>query len=233
MPQGPVLPIEREGVSLRQMVVDRIRDLILYGTLEPGQKLVERDLCGTLGVSRTLLREALQQLQAQGLISNVLHRGPSVAIITEQDARDIYVVRELLEASAGRGFTLNATDEQIDELDRNVQALRSLEVKSDPYALLTAKNTFYETLLKGCGNAVIAQVLTQLNNRTTILRRMSLAQPGRLPETIEELEEVVVAVRAREADHVAELLAAHVARAATVAFAGFIQNDPDAVPASA
>jgi DNA-binding GntR family transcriptional regulator len=217
MAKAPGLMIEREQASLRQMVVDRIRENILFGTLEAGQKLVERDLGESLGVSRTLLREALQQLQAEGLITNVLHRGPSVAIISEQDARDIYHVRQVLEAEAGRGFARNASTEQMDQLANDVAVLHEPTVQATPHALLLAKNRFYETLLEGCGNKVIKQVLTQLNNRTTILRRMSLSQPGRLQETIIELEEIVAAARRRDEDEVARLCAAHVARAASFA----------------
>lgn len=215
------LTIERDQVSLRQIVTDKLRTLILVGELAPGQKLVERDLCDGLGVSRTLLREALQQLQAEGLIINILHRGPSVASITEDDARDIYRVRELLEAEAGRGFTLNASKEQIDELAAKVDVLRDPAVQGDSSALLAAKNGFYATMLEGCGNQIITQVLTQLNNRISILRRLSMSHGGRLALTIAELDEIVQTVRNRDADKVALLCQAHVARAAQAALEEF------------
>ena len=215
------LTIERDQVSLRQIVTDKLRTLILVGELAPGQKLVERDLCDGLGVSRTLLREALQQLQAEGLIINILHRGPSVASITEDDARNIYRVRELLEAEAGRGFTLNASKEQIDELAAKVDVLRDPAVQGDSSALLAAKNGFYATMLEGCGNQIITQVLTQLNNRISILRRLSMSHGGRLAMTIAELDEIVQTVRNRDADKVALLCQAHVARAAQAALEEF------------
>ena len=91
------LRLQREDMSLRKRAEKALRDAILYGAFQPGQKLIERDLCEQLGVSRTLLREALQQLQAEGLITNVIHKGPSVAVITEEDAREIYEARQLIE----------------------------------------------------------------------------------------------------------------------------------------
>ena len=224
MPVNPTYRIDREEVSLRQRVVDRLRDLILMGTLAPGQKLVERSLCDNLGVSRTLLREALQQLQAEGLIVQVIHRGPSVAQITEQDAREIYEVRQMLESAAGHGFTLNATDAQIDELERNVAEFADAAKRTDPHELLAAKNKFYDTLLFGCGNTVISQLLRQLNNRVTILRRMSMARKGRLEQTVSELEGIVAAVRRRDADEAARLCAEHVQQAATYALAAFTEQ---------
>lgn len=215
--------IERDQMSLRQVVSNKLRDSILVGALAPGQKLVERDLSENLGVSRTLLREALQQLQAEGLITNVLHRGPSVAIISMQDARELYEVRELLERRAGEGFARSATDKQVEELSDAVEALRSRTNHGDENAVLAAKNRFYEVLLGGCGNSVIAQLLTQLNNRTTMLRHVSLSHPGRLQQSIGELEAIVSAARDRNPEEAGRLCAAHVARAAEIALDGYVE----------
>lgn len=211
----------RKQASLRTLLVDRVRDLIIGGELAPGENLVERDLVERFGVSRTLLREALQQLHGEGLIVSVLHRGPSVATISEQDARQIYAVRALLESQAGRDFVENATDEEIEELGAVTARLRTAEVRLDPNLQLLAKNQFYEILLTVGGNSTIADILTTLNNRVTMLRRISLAHPGRLEQTVSELEEIVESARRRDADKVAALLQAHVEHASALALASF------------
>lgn len=100
------LRLQRDDMSLRKLAENTLRDAILYGAFTPGQKLIERDLCDRLGVSRTLLREALKQLEAEGLITNVVHKGPSVAVITEEDAREIYEARGLIEGHLAYCFTL-------------------------------------------------------------------------------------------------------------------------------
>lgn len=233
MPKTGDLRLAREEVSLRALLVNRLRDLILDGDLEPGQKLIERDLTERFGVSRSLLREALQQLQAEGLIVNVLHRGPSVAVITEHEAREIYAVRALLESKAGRDFVANATEDDINALSAAVKALRERDVQDNPHRQLVAKNEFYAALLNGGGNATIAQLLKQLNNRVTMLRRVSLSQPGRLPQTIEELEEIVGAARERDANRIAQLLSDHVDRAASLALAHYDTPDADSAELSA
>lgn len=207
------LHIPREVTSLRQQVTDRLRDAILYGRFEPGQKLVERELCEQLGISRTLLREALQHLQAEGLIVNVPHKGPSVAVIGEEEAREIYQVRQSLEALAGEGFARNATDEQVRRLRLCLNYLHTPDAAAN---MLAAKNGFYAILLEGCGNRMVGQMLTQLNNRVTLLRRVSLSQKGRLPETLKELGAIVDAIETRDPETAHRLCAQHVANAAEV-----------------
>ncbi|XPP27532.1 MAG: GntR family transcriptional regulator [Leucobacter sp.] len=215
------LSLPRQQVSLRERVVEVIRNNILYGTFEPGQKLVERDLCESLDVSRALLREALQALQAEGLITNVVHKGPYVSVISRDEAQDIYQARLALEQAAAYDFALNATDEQIEQLAATVAELHTCGEGSDPHELLRIKNDFYACLLEGCGNRVFGQLLTLLNNRTTLLRRISLSQPGRLAGTLAELDAIVEAVRARNAEEASRLTGVHVSNAAALVLAGF------------
>ncbi|WP_353713626.1 GntR family transcriptional regulator [Arthrobacter sp. K5] len=201
--------------------METIRDAILYGTLEPGQKLVERELCAMLDVSRTLLREALRQLQAEGLITNVMHKGPSVAVITKDVAQEIYEIRQLLEGQLTYNFALRATDEQIDELDKAVQQLWEPGMADNAQLLLQTKNSFYDVLMAGSGNGTIAQLLVQLTNRVTLLRRKSLAAPGRVDAMRTELASIVEAVRARDPEAAAQRCREHVARAGEIILASF------------
>lgn len=211
------LHIAREATSLRQQVIDRLREAILDGRFSPGQKLIERDLCEMLGISRTVLREALQHLGAEGLITHIPHKGPEVATISFKDAKDIYAVREVLEGLAGEGFALNATDEEIVQLRGVLERLERISEGESTQTLLDAKNEFYGILLKGCGNTVVGDLLTLLNNRVTMLRRVSLGSQKRLPQTLKELEGIVSAIEARDGPRARKLCSSHVRKAAAVA----------------
>src|SRR5690349_13762377 len=103
------MQVVRHAATLRLQVEEKLRNAIAAGRFKPGERLVERDLCARLDVSRALIREALRQLEAEGLIVAVPHRGPVVASITVEEARQIYAVRALLEGFAGRGFVGHAT----------------------------------------------------------------------------------------------------------------------------
>lgn len=218
------MDLSREVVSLRQRATDKIREAILTGKFSPGQRLVERDLWQSLGISRTVVREALQHLQAEGLITIIPYKGPVVATLTLQDANALYEVRGSLESLACAGFAQNASDVQIKALRAALEFLRTPQASSTAKNLLDAKNAFYATLLEGCGNKVIGEILTQLNNRVSVLRRVSLGSPGRLAQTLLELEDVVQAVERRDAQTAARLAAAHVAKAAEIVRASF---DPE------
>jgi DNA-binding GntR family transcriptional regulator len=209
--------ITREMSTLRQQVTAKLRQAILSGRFGPGERLVERELCESLGVSRPLVREALQQLHAEGLILHTPHKGPTVATISTQEAKDIYAVREYLEALAGEGFARHASDAQMKRLRQALDYLATPAASATTDALLAAKNEFYAILLEGCGNLVAGQLLTQLNNRITLLRRLSLRRAGRLPETLKELDAIVRALEARDAAKAKKLCASHVARAAVAA----------------
>lgn len=212
----PVPSIPREPLSLRVQVTDRLREAILAGRYPPGARLIERDLCEQLGISRALLREALQHLDAEGLIRIVLHKGPTVASIDADEAREIYAVRQHLEALAGEGFARSAGDEDRRRLRAAFERLKRPKLARDMTALLEAKSAFYAVLLGGCGNRLVAQMLTQLSNRVTLLRRCSLTEPHRLPQTLRELEAVVVAIEAGDAERAGLLCAEHAERAAAV-----------------
>ncbi|KIA71707.1 GntR family transcriptional regulator [Arthrobacter sp. MWB30] len=224
------LRLQRDDMSLRKLAENTLRDAILYGAFTPGQKLIERDLCDRLGVSRTLLREALKQLEAEGLITNVVHKGPSVAVITEEDAREIYEARGLIEGHLAYCFTLKASDAEIDKLAASVRTLHESDIAANQINVLQAKNGFYEVLFAGSGNHVLAQMLQQLNNRVTMLRRMTLSSPGRFDQTVAELDEIVQAVRSRDADEASRLCRAHVKNAGDIALASFSTTDAEGAP---
>ena len=91
------LLITRQTTTLRTLVEEKLRTAILTGHFAPGQRLVERELSETLGVGRTSVREALRQLEAENLITNVPHKGPVVSTISLDEAQQLYAVRAMLD----------------------------------------------------------------------------------------------------------------------------------------
>ena len=119
--------VERVAAPLRHSVTENIRYAIATGRFKGGERLPERELCELTGVSRTLIREALRQLESEGLIEVVPHRGPVVATLSADQARDIYEVRIQLEGLACKLFAEKATmrDAERRAAESHFQRLRS------------------------------------------------------------------------------------------------------------
>src|SRR5690242_17465200 len=113
----PNLGIQKYAAPLRQQVLDGLRQAIIAGRLEPGARLTERELTEMMGVSRTVVREALRQLESEGLIENIPNKGPVVRTLSLDEARDLYAVRAVLEGFAARLFADKATAEQTTRLE--------------------------------------------------------------------------------------------------------------------
>lgn len=213
------LQIPRQAATLRLLVEDRIRNAIASGHFKPGQRLIERELCEQMGVGRTSVREALRQLEAEGLVVTIPHRGPEVSSISYDEARQLYEVRELLEGFAGRGFAERGSDAEIAELRDAVAGFRKAVKSGDRAALVAAKTRFYGVLTEGARNVFVKQSLTTLHNRITLLRVTSMTQEGRLAESVAEIEAIYEAIKDRDGDRAEAACKHHIAKAAKVALA--------------
>jgi GntR family transcriptional regulator, trigonelline degradation regulator len=215
MPAGNSLKVA--PLPVRRQVEDRLRDAIVTGHFLPGEHLSDRALCETFGTSRSVVREAVRTLEAEGLVVVLPNRGPFVASLSVQEAAEIYEVREALEAMAGEGFALRATDEERAALRRIYEELRCCGPEADRHVLLDIKRRFYEVLTNGSRNTYGARMLERLLSRNAQLRAMSLSSPDRLPKTVAEISLIVDAVEKRDAKAAAEACRNHVRQAAAVA----------------
>ncbi|GHE80750.1 GntR family transcriptional regulator [Amycolatopsis deserti] len=200
---------------IREQVANILRDAIVEQRLTPGQLLVERELCAMTGASRPSVREALRQLQAEGLIESQNGKGTFVTAISTEVASQVYQVRASLEGLAARLFAENATEEDRAAFREAVEELsRETDNGADAATLLKAKSRAYEVLFRGCGNPVLHQTVATLQHRVTRLRALTLGQQGRAAKSAEEVRAIAKAVDARDGQ-AAELAAAtHVERAA-------------------
>jgi DNA-binding GntR family transcriptional regulator len=228
----PDLTIVAEVAPVRRQVEDRLREAIQKGIFKPDSRLVERDLCKRLGVSRTSLREALRQLEAEGLVLLLPNRGPVVAGLSVDDAREIYELRALLEGFAGEAFAARASDAQRRKLEACVDALAAA-VRAGRYDdLIDVKETFYDILLEGAGNKVVAETLKRLNNRIRRLRATSLSDPGRPKQTKAEIDRLMHAIRKRDGALARQRCVEHVQKAAAAAIEVLRGQSGEQPPAS-
>jgi len=183
--------VSRTAAPLRQQVVKLVREDILEGNLVPGQRLVENALCETYGVSRTVVREALRQLESEHLITVVPNIGPIVAVLTEQEIKSIYIVRATLEGLAGKLFAENASPEQCEEFISIGKRLDKDYRKGDVQSRELIKADFYRLLTEGTKNEILADSLRSMHARIAMFRRFAFVDEARIEPSISELETII------------------------------------------
>lgn len=215
------------AAPLRKQVMELLRNAIITFEYAPGQRLVERDLCERFEVSRTVIREALRHLEAEGLVEIVANRGPVVSMTTPESAQNLYEVREALESLAARCFAIRAAPAEKKRLARALTRIEKAFSNGVLVDELYEKDEFYRILCAGAGNPVITSTLRSIWARVQVLRGLSLRTPGRTAESLAELKRIVAAIERGDPDAAALHAAGHVRHAGASALARLAEIDEE------
>jgi GntR family transcriptional regulator, trigonelline degradation regulator len=207
--------------TVQAQAVRKMREAILMGVFQPGDRLVEGDMCERLGISRPSLREALRSLEAEKLIAIVPNKGPMIPILTVDEAKNIYGVRALLEGEAAALYTPRASDEDLAAMGRALSAFETAVKNADTQALIECTQRFYEPLLAGCGNQIILDILNSLMARITFLRSKSMSLKGRSQKSAREMRAIYKAILARDPEAARLAATTHVRRACEAAITAY------------
>ncbi|GAA1513355.1 GntR family transcriptional regulator [Nocardioides humi] len=215
------------AAPVRQEVVRALRNDILQLELAPGQRLVEPMLCERYGVSRTVVREALRQLESEGLITLLPNRGAIVTVLTRCDIIAMYEVRACLEGLMGERFAVRASAEEATGLIEHLTRMERDFVPGDLATRAALKNEFYERMLTGAANDVLRESIERIHLRIGMFRHFAFTDDERVRLSLEELVRIVDAA-ARRRDPVAarEACAAHITRAGELAVAEYEARTP-------
>lgn len=205
----PTLEIQKFAAPLRQQVLDGLRQAIIEGRLAPGARLTERELTEMMGVSRTVIREVLRQLESEGLVAIIPNKGPVVRELSLAEAKDLYHIRAVLEGLAARLFIENAGEAQIRQLAQALDVVAGAYERGDAQEVLETKNRFYDVLFAGARSETLSSMLGTLHARIWRWRALGLSHPQRSAqrsrESVRNLRAMLAAIRKRDAD-VAERL---------------------------
>ncbi|WP_428773940.1 GntR family transcriptional regulator [Vibrio sp.] len=220
-----ITKIDNSRIPLREKVLATLRSAIINFQLMPGDRLVERDLCDMLGVSRTSVREALRHLESEGLVDYLENKGPIVTRLTLETAREIYELRASLESLIVQLYTVNATDKQLQMLETSLDLLTRRLTQGNVANILESVNDFYELLYEGCGNQTAAKLLRQQQARVNLLRATSISQENRYMQSIEEMRAIVEAIKKRDCTAAHYACVEHVRRASEVALSALAEKE--------
>jgi DNA-binding GntR family transcriptional regulator len=207
-------PLQHQSAPLRNKIISSLRNAIETGLLKPGARLIERDLCEQLNVSRTSLREALRELAADGVLSHTGNRGLYVRVLTPEEARNAYSIRAVLEALVVEQFIQRADDDEVNKLFIDGAALKDAYLSGVVDRILATKRVFFDRICLGAQNNMAFDIINRLVLRTSNLRSRSVARQERQLESVTEIENLLTAIRARNIPAARKAAMVHVEKAA-------------------
>ncbi len=197
-------------LPLRDVVFNRIRDDILHGKLQPGERLMEIALADRLGVSRTPVREAIRMLEQEGLVVMLPRRGAHVAYVTEKQLEDVLEARKTLET-----FTVNAacsriTKEQMKKLVAANEDFRNACKTGDPATIAEADLIFHNIIIEAAGNKKIGETLYNLKEQMFRYQYEYLKGIEDFSYLIREHELLIEAIGAAQSDRAVKIIRLHI-----------------------
>ena len=199
-----------EYLPLRDVVFYTLRQAILKGELEPGERLMEMQLAEQLGVSRTPIREAIRKLELEGLVLMIPRRGAIVAKITEKDLKDVLEVRASLERLSTKLACERMEEETIEEL-REAQEAFKAALRGDDITLQAQKDVeFHDVIYKSTNNLRLIQMLNNLREQMYRYRLEYLKDGTSHQKLVEEHEAIIEALSRRDTEETTNIMVGHV-----------------------
>lgn len=195
------------------IVVASLREAIHNGDIPAGKRLREEELARMFGISRTPVREALQQLSFEGLVDTSLHQGAIVAQLTTDDILAIYVVREALEGVSARLAARRATPEQGQRLIAIVDEMETIAGGGNASEFAQLNLTFHAELRHTANNSHLDRILSQIEHAVLRFGKTTFAYPGRAESTVNEHRAIAEAIIQRDPERAEALAITHMREA--------------------
>lgn len=196
--------------SLSDKVFDRLEEDILSGKYKKGETLKEKSLSEEYGVSRTPVREALRQLELEGLVSMIPNRGARVAGFSTEDIHDMYEIRSMLEGMCAAKAAKYATPRQIEELEEIIYLTDFHAEKGHSRQVFEMDNKFHEKLYEACHSKMLANLLRDYHHYVQIVRKNTLKSQERSVKSTEEHAAIAAAIKKHDEAEAGKLATRHI-----------------------
>ncbi len=194
-----------------------MHEAIVGGHFAPGERLVERPLCEQLGVSRTVIRETIRYLEAEGLVEIIPNKGPIVARLNWEQAKQIYDIRKQLEGSAAAACAGSHTIAFKTELTRALRDVAATMNDTEWGGLLGATTRFYETIFQEAGHDIAWGIVQRLNGRISRLRALTIAARDHDQSGMTHMNAIHDAILGSNPQEARQAVENHIAEAASTA----------------
>ncbi len=215
----------QKPLTMAESVYQKLRDHIVFGHLQPGERLAEKQLAAQMGVSRTPVREAIFRLEREGLIQVLPRQGAMVRRLSLEEARQVYEVRALLEGLAAQLAARNRPADTLAELRQVLDASRQVMAAQDTRELIRHNNRFHDLIVEMAGNQVLHTILSQLRSQVNLLRiTLWSVFPGRSEQTLAEHESIYAALAAGDEEGAQAAAQAHIANSWAVLHKALVEH---------
>lgn len=201
---------EISNAPISTSLLAKLQRDILTGKLRPGQKLTEQDLCREYEVSRTPVREALRQLESDGLVENVLNRGAFVIGMSDQDFEDMFEMRRAYEIQAVRWAIERITEEEMEALEETFEFMEFYTMRNDIDKMLVINSGFHQTIYEASHNRMLRKQLASYQNYLKYKGADSVYDDNYLMTVLEEHSEIFRAFKRKDPEAGALAMEKHI-----------------------
>jgi DNA-binding GntR family transcriptional regulator len=213
-----------EHLQLKDRVYDHLRQGIIDGTYDIGAALREVEIASRLGVSKTPVREAFVRLEKDRLVELIPYRGAVVAGYSAADLEEISDIRQLVEGACAASAAANATDADIDAIERNIEQSRTALAKGRVGEVAKHFDAFDRLIYRHARNKWLGELVENLEGHQRRIGRMTVTIPGRLERSIDEHQRILEAIRAHDERRAEHQMRKHVASVMTDRLKSFKQG---------
>lgn len=203
-------------LPLRDVVFNTLREAILRGDLVAGERLMELQLAAKLGVSRTPIREAIRMLEQEGLAITIPRKGAIVAGMTEKDMKDVLEIREALEELSVQVACDKITENEIEQLYRNMKEFELALQSGDLKRMAQADVEFHDVIYQATDNPKLISMLNNLREQMYRYRVEYLKNPENHEQLLKEHEAIYQGISEKDKSVVTEMIRKHIANQVTV-----------------
>ncbi|MBV6510638.1 MAG: GntR family transcriptional regulator [Ignavibacteriales bacterium] len=223
-------PIGPELKPLRDRIASLVRDSVIEGKLKPGGRVTEDEIAGSLGVSRTPIREAFLQLEQEGFLTVHPRKGAVVTELSLQDAQETYLIKGALEALAGRLAMDYAEEEEIEHLEAlNRQMEKIARSESKNYRrFLDLNSRFHHNLCELSKNQKLIKIITTLRKQTLRYNYIYVSLLSHLQQSVDEHWLIIRYIKEKNGEKLEQLIRVH-GETARLALYDFIQKNQQPV----
>lgn len=196
--------------SLHQEVVATVREMVVTGQLEPGQKVPEASLCEILQVSRTPMREALKVLAAEGMLELLPQRGARVAVVSDGEIAELFPILASLEALASELACKSITDEELSHIEKMHNDMVAAYEKRDRQEYSQLNNAIHLAIFAAARNETLIGIYRNLNLKIRNIRHTARKSASEWVTAIEDHDKILIALKSRDGNQAATVMRQHI-----------------------